>query len=263
MAKKTAKEKHAEDWQKICHVLEEFRKTYSLEEKFKLSMSASEDICSGKRWYGQGMFDREDFLLVEPIEKHGRKVYGTFGFSINSCIAFDGYKDFSEFLRLMREYKAECGKRLDIAAVKEIAERRRTMYPKGTRVELISMDDPYTKLLPGDKGTVETVALLTRKYSNSVNVVVEVDTKTMSAKERPPMGTYKNIRAWIQEEFGLKVSTANIAAMKDELGLDKQFSYDDAGMAAKRRPDCPEEKKVAIIKAFEHFGMIEAKGDKA
>ena len=27
-------------------------------------------------------------------------------------------------------------------------------YPKGTRVELINMEDPYSKLLPGDKGTV-------------------------------------------------------------------------------------------------------------
>lgn len=31
----------------------------------------------------------------------------------------------------------------------------RQQYPKGTRVELVSMDDPYNrKLKPGDKGTV-------------------------------------------------------------------------------------------------------------
>ena len=30
-------------------------------------------------------------------------------------------------------------------------------YPAGTRVELISMDDPYTKLRPGDKGFVRSV----------------------------------------------------------------------------------------------------------
>ena len=34
-------------------------------------------------------------------------------------------------------------------------ERLRQQYPKGTRVELISMNDPYnTKLGPGSKGTV-------------------------------------------------------------------------------------------------------------
>lgn len=30
-------------------------------------------------------------------------------------------------------------------------------FPKGTRVELISMNDPYSKLKPGDCGTVEFV----------------------------------------------------------------------------------------------------------
>lgn len=30
-------------------------------------------------------------------------------------------------------------------------------YPAGTRVELVRMDDPYTKLRPGDRGTVRDV----------------------------------------------------------------------------------------------------------
>jgi len=30
-------------------------------------------------------------------------------------------------------------------------------YPAGTRVELISMNDPFAKLRPGDKGTVSMV----------------------------------------------------------------------------------------------------------
>ena len=39
---------------------------------------------------------------------------------------------------------------------KEVA-RMRTVYPEGTRLVLISMDDPYTRLRPGDKGTVKYV----------------------------------------------------------------------------------------------------------
>lgn len=35
--------------------------------------------------------------------------------------------------------------------------RTRTMYPAGTRIVLIAMDDPYAKLKPGDMGTVEGV----------------------------------------------------------------------------------------------------------
>jgi len=37
---------------------------------------------------------------------------------------------------------------------RETVKRIREQYPAGTRVELIAIDDPYTKLVPGDKGTV-------------------------------------------------------------------------------------------------------------
>ena len=40
---------------------------------------------------------------------------------------------------------------------RETVARVRQMYPAGCRVELISMDDPYSKLKPGDRGTVRTV----------------------------------------------------------------------------------------------------------
>ena len=40
----------------------------------------------------------------------------------------------------------------------DVVERLRREYPKGTRVELVSMNDPYNrKLKPGDQGTVEFV----------------------------------------------------------------------------------------------------------
>lgn len=40
---------------------------------------------------------------------------------------------------------------------RETAERIRKMYPKGCRVELLQMDDPYSRLKPGDRGTVNSV----------------------------------------------------------------------------------------------------------
>lgn len=38
-----------------------------------------------------------------------------------------------------------------------IVEKLKLYYPAGTRVELVCMDDPYTKLKPGEKGTVTSV----------------------------------------------------------------------------------------------------------
>ena len=40
---------------------------------------------------------------------------------------------------------------------RETVARLRQTYAKGTRVSLVSMSDPYTSLVPGDKGTVEFV----------------------------------------------------------------------------------------------------------
>ncbi len=37
------------------------------------------------------------------------------------------------------------------------AQRIKEMYPKGTRIELISMDDPYAPIPPGTRGTVNFV----------------------------------------------------------------------------------------------------------
>ena len=40
---------------------------------------------------------------------------------------------------------------------KEIVLALRKQYPKGARVALVRMNDPYTKLRPGDLGTVDFV----------------------------------------------------------------------------------------------------------
>ena len=40
---------------------------------------------------------------------------------------------------------------------KETVTMLRQRYPAGMRVELVSMNDPYTRLRPGDRGEVEFV----------------------------------------------------------------------------------------------------------
>jgi len=39
----------------------------------------------------------------------------------------------------------------------EVVARVREAYPRGCRVELVAMNDPYTKLPPGSLGTVDHV----------------------------------------------------------------------------------------------------------
>lgn len=40
---------------------------------------------------------------------------------------------------------------------REVVERLKAAYPEGTRVELVWMNDPWTKLTPGERGTVRCV----------------------------------------------------------------------------------------------------------
>lgn len=40
---------------------------------------------------------------------------------------------------------------------REMVERIRKLYPAGCRVELVQMDDPYSKLTPGEQGAVRMV----------------------------------------------------------------------------------------------------------
>lgn len=37
---------------------------------------------------------------------------------------------------------------------KEVVDAVKKQYPPGTRIALVSMEDPYSKLQPGDRGTV-------------------------------------------------------------------------------------------------------------
>lgn len=63
---------------------------------------------------------------------------------------------------------------------KETVERLRREYPAGTRVELVSMNDPWSKLKPGDKGTVlgvDDIGSLLMRWDNGsgLNVVFGED----------------------------------------------------------------------------------------
>ena len=40
---------------------------------------------------------------------------------------------------------------------RHVVERNRRLFPPGTRVELVSMNDPYTKLKRGDRGTITAI----------------------------------------------------------------------------------------------------------
>ena len=71
----------------------------------------------------------------------------------------------------------------------------------------------------------------------------------------PEKPTYKNIKQWILDKYGFKVSTLYIAQIKDKVGLEKRKNY-NPGSGEGKVPICPPEKEEAIMDAFRHYNLI-------
>ena len=59
----------------------------------------------------------------------------------------------------------------------------------------------------------------------------------------------------MKENYGLSVSNLYIAQIKDKCGLEKRNNY-NLGSEVHKVPKCTPEKENAILKAFEHFGLL-------
>lgn len=68
--------------------------------------------------------------------------------------------------------------------------------------------------------------------------------------------TYEQIKAYVLEHTGLKVSSLYISQIKRKCGLDMGRNYNLSKKEDAKVPQCPPEKKAAITQAFKHFGII-------
>ena len=99
---------------------------------------------------------------------------------------------------------------------------------------------------------VETVVLLSREKVDGY-VDIDLDIERLSGKSGT--ATYAEIRAYVEKEHGLNVSTLYIAQIKDKIGLEKRKNY-RKGSGEGKAPVCPPEKEEARMDAFRHFNLI-------
>ena len=102
---------------------------------------------------------------------------------------------------------------------------------------------------------VETVVLLGREFASAKDHVY-IDYEPESNAEFPSSVTYAEIEAWIQEEYGLKVSSLYIAQVKQKHGIIERECYNKPKSEGHRVPQCTSEKEAAIEAALKHFNMI-------
>ncbi len=102
---------------------------------------------------------------------------------------------------------------------------------------------------------VETVVLLSQqKADDYIEVELELDELDLTSAESK--ATYAEIKDYVLEKHGLKVSNLYIAQVKKKCGIEVGENYNLPKSDDSRQPQCTPEKEAAIMEALKHFGMI-------
>ncbi len=104
-------------------------------------------------------------------------------------------------------------------------------------------------------GHVETVVLLS-KLNAKQHIEVELNLDELDLTAAESKATYEEIKEYVLEKFGLKVSSLYIAQVKRKCGLDVGQNYNLSKKEDAKVPQCPPEKEAAIMEALKHFQMI-------
>jgi len=105
-------------------------------------------------------------------------------------------------------------------------------------------------------GHVETVVLLSKGEVDSKKIRVEFSLEDMDMSEFQDGATYPQIKEYVLEHTGLKVSNLYISQIKRKCGIEVGKNYNLPKSEDSRQPQCPPEKEKAIREAFKYFGMI-------
>ena len=101
---------------------------------------------------------------------------------------------------------------------------------------------------------METVCLLVLR-NPVTHTNIDVDVEEM-VQDKRGLATYGQIKGYVLERSGLKVSSLYIAQVKQKCGIIERENYNKPKSDDARQPQCPPEKEKAITEALHHFGMI-------
>ena len=101
---------------------------------------------------------------------------------------------------------------------------------------------------------VETVCLLVLR-NPVTHINIDVDVEEM-VQDKRGLATYGQIKEYVLEKHGLKVSSLYISQVKRKCGLDVGQNYNLSKKEDAKVPQCPPEKEAAIMEALKHFQML-------
>lgn len=120
----------------------------------------------------------------------------------------------------------------------------------GYRVEKATAVDqfPWT-------ANVETICLLS-KLNAKQHIEINLDMDELDLTDAEKKATYQEIKDYVLEHSGLKVSSLYIAQVKQKCGIIERENYNKPKSEDAKQPQCPPDKEKAIKEALTHFGMI-------
>ncbi len=126
-----------------------------------------------------------------------------------------------------------------------------TIIRRGYHVDKVCCVDQFPRT-----SHVETVVLLSKGEIDSKKVRVEFSLEDMDMSGFQKGATYEQIKAYVLEHTGLKVSSLYISQIKRKCGLDVGQNYNLSKKEDAKVPKCPPEKEAAIRDALKYFQMI-------
>ena len=133
-----------------------------------------------------------------------------------------------------------------------LARDLRVLVDGGYRAEWATPVDMF----PGTEH-VETVCVLS-KLQGREHIEIEVKMDEMDLTSAESKATYEEIKAYVLEHTGLKVSPLYIAQVKQKHGIIERENYNKPKSENTKQPQCPLEKEKAIVEAMKYFGMLSA-----
>lgn len=102
---------------------------------------------------------------------------------------------------------------------------------------------------------IETVCLLS-KLNAKQHIEVDIHMDELDLTDAEKKATYSEIKEYVLEHTGLKVSSLYIAQVKQKCGIIERENYNKPKSDDTKQPQCPPDKEKAIKEALKHFGMI-------
>ena len=94
------------------------------------------------------------------------------------------------------------------------------------------------------------------KLKSTQHIEVKIELDEMDLTKAESKATYEEIKEYVLEHMGLKVSNLYIAQIKQKCGIIERENYNLPKSENSRQPKCSPEKEKAIREALEHFRMI-------